>query len=154
MPLRLVGSLPLQRLRRAVVAVAVPPRRTNLRSNMPRDVETLTSLLREIRELNIDKGWRNKFGSTSSAPDDGPWFAAYIALAHSELSEALDAYRDKDWSSTRADGKPIGVGPELADSLIRLLDMIDIWGIDIRHELARVLDYGWTRPYQHGGRVL
>jgi hypothetical protein len=48
----------------------------------------------------------------------------------------------------------MGVGPELADAIIRILDMVDIWDVDIEYELARVLDYGWTRPYQHGGRVL
>jgi hypothetical protein len=38
--------------------------------------------------------------------------------------------------------------------MIRILDMCDIWGIDIEKEITRVLDYGWTRPCQHGGKVL
>jgi hypothetical protein len=32
--------------------------------------------------------------------------------------------------------------------------MSDIWGIDINYELERVLAYGWTRSYRHGGRQL
>jgi NTP pyrophosphatase (non-canonical NTP hydrolase) len=106
-----------------------------------------------IRNLNVEKGWREKFGGDTLPPRTGPWFAAYIALAQSELSEALDAYRDKLWSDT-IDNKPVGVGPELADVLIRILDMADIWGIDIIYELERVIKYGHTRPYQHGGRIL
>jgi len=131
---------------------------------MARDVATLDGLLAEIRNLNTDKGWRANFTEGTPAPRSGPWFAAYCALAASEISEALDAYRIKQWSETRfptlaedeADtpGKPIGVGPELADALIRILDMADIWDVDIKYELARVLDYGWTRPYQHGGKTL
>lgn len=118
----------------------------------------IQDLTAEIRRLCTEKGWREEPGRGDR---EGPWVAAYIALAHSELSEALDAYREKCWSETapsvQADGlngKPIGVGPELADVLIRVLDMCDIWDIDIEYEVKRVLAYGWTRPYQHGGRTL
>jgi hypothetical protein len=116
----------------------------------------MDELIGEIQRLNIAKGWRvNVTGAR-----EGYELPAYIGLAHSELSEALDAYRVKDWSSTRelqpgeTLPKPMGVGPELADALIRILDMVDIWEIDIEYELRRVLAYGWTRPYQHGGKVL
>jgi NTP pyrophosphatase (non-canonical NTP hydrolase) len=109
-----------------------------------------TGLITEIRNLCINKGWR----TTASGSKEGHEFPAYIALLHSEASEALEAYRDKDWSSTREDGKPLGVGPELADVIIRVLDMCDIWEIDINYEINRVLEYGWTRPYRHGGRQL
>jgi hypothetical protein len=119
-----------------------------------RNVSTLMGLIVEIRKLNTAKGWREHVPPDGHGLEAGPWFAAYCALATSEVSEALDAYRIKDWSSTREDGKPMGVGPEMADALIRLLDMIDIWDVKIEYELARVLDYGWTRPYQHGGKVL
>ena len=123
-----------------------------------RNVSTLTGLIIEIRKLNTAKGWRVHFEPGMPAPRTGPWFAAYCGLAGSEVSEALDAYRDKDWTSYRIDNdghhKPTGVGPELADAIIRILDMVDIWDVDIEYELARVLTYGWTRPYQHGGRVL
>ena len=126
---------------------------------------TLSDLIEEIRNLNTEKGWREHFDQYAIPPRTGPWFAAYVALAQSELSEALDAYRDKEWSDSkeviapedyRGDPvrKPIGVGPELADALIRILDMVDIWNVDIEWELERVLAFGWTRPYQHGGRVL
>jgi len=107
-------------------------------------------LIAEISHLCFDKGWRVNV----EAAREGYEFPAYIALAHSELSEALEAFRIKDWSSTDVDGKPMGIGPELADTIIRILDMCDIWNIDINTELARVLDFGWTRPYQHGGKTL
>jgi NTP pyrophosphatase (non-canonical NTP hydrolase) len=129
------------------------------------DTNRLDELILEIRNLTVSKGWRD---NGAEGDRTGPWFAAYIALLHSEASEALEAYRDKIWSDskkvqTRKAGgkilvrevdKPIGVGPELADVLIRVLDMCDIWDIDIQYELKRVLEFGWTRPYQHGGKTL
>lgn len=111
--------------------------------------KTLLEMTAEIRALNIEKGWRD--------PDGGPGtntFGDYIALLHSEVSEALEAYRDhrladatslhdgvhpETWDSVMA--KPEGVGSELADVLIRLLDMCDVFGIvpfDVDCELADV----------------
>ena len=120
-----------------------------------------TELINQVRELNIAKGWRS--GPGAEGPTEGPWFPAYLSLIHSEVTEALEAYRDKVWSSTRkvlaGNGhisevdKPVGVGPELADVIIRVVDTADIWDIDLNREISRVLTYGWTRPYQHGGRT-
>lgn len=130
-------------------------------------------LIAEIRNLCTEKGWRENLPLRPRGDNvhySQYAFPAYLALAHSELSEALEAYRDKVWSETctlkdgqhnlhcsgkpHGPGKPLGVGPELADVIIRILDMCDIWGIDINTELSRVLDYGWKRPYKHGGRDL
>lgn len=123
-----------------------------------------------IRNLCESKGWRRHAPGT--APREGHEFPAYVALLHSEASEALEAFRDKVWSETceatkpfmlhhvQCSGKPhehpkpVGVGPELADVFVRLIDMCDMWGIDLDTEVERVMAYGWTRPYQHGGRIL
>lgn len=130
-------------------------------------------VIAEIAAMCQSKGWR----TADSGSREGPEFAAYVALGHSEFTEALEEYRDKVWSdtcpaSTGLDGerayphhpscsgkrhdhaKPVGIGPELADVIIRVLDMCDIWDIDINRELIRVIEYGWTRPYKHGGRDL
>src|SRR5262249_40737012 len=40
------------------------------------------------------------------------------------------------------------------DVLIRLLDVCDIYGIDLATEYERKMAFNRTRPYQHGGRTL
>lgn len=115
--------------------------------------KTLAQMTAEIREVNIEKGWRSPDGGLCA----GQTFGDYVALLHSEVSEALEAYRDHrlDDATERVappyrpiehpNGppamKPEGVGSELADTLIRLLDMCDVFGLkvfDMDMELADV----------------
>ena len=110
------------------------------------------------------KGWKGE----GSAPVT---FGDTMALLHSEVSEALEAFRDwglEDATYLVANSahnvamdseggitrKPEGVGSEFADILIRLLDDCDRWGVDLAAEYERKMAYNEKRPYQHGGRTL
>ena len=83
-------------------------------------------------------------------------FGEDIALMHSELSEAFEAYRingdpAKSWVEN---GKPEGVPSELADVIIRVLDACERYGIDIEKALRDKAFYNESRSYRHGGKVL
>lgn len=79
---------------------------------------------------------------------------------HSELSEALEAYRARGFDAWEEDGKPCGVGSEFADVLIRMLTIIErlreegLVDIDLFAEYRKKQDFNWTRPHRHGGKKL
>lgn len=114
--------------------------------------KSLAGMTAEVLEVNHALGWYDKAVS----------FGEAMALLHSEVSEALEAWRR--WDTDDATGprasslsplpKPEGVGSEFADVLIRLLDYCARFGIDLEAEYERKLAYNRTRPYRHGGRQM
>lgn len=112
-----------------------------------------------------------------NACDKGWWtgkeerqFTEIIALLHSEVSEALEAYRShgprEEWFRNVAPEdmvpytedyaargyKPEGVPSELADIIIRVLDVAGAYDIDIERAVRMKMAYNRTRPYRHGGK--
>ncbi len=111
-------------------------------------MKTFREMQAEIYKINVEKGWRGPDAKEVS-------FGEAMALLHSEVSEALNAYRIAGTADlTIEGGKPEGVGSEFADVLIRLLDDCDLFGIDLEAEYERKVAYNRTRPYRHGGKAL
>lgn len=115
--------------------------------SQPADVfEALNLLSKQVHETAIEKGWC----------DDGERpFPEAIALMHSELSEALEDYRNGHAPDELVfvDGKPCGVPSEFADVIIRILDICQEKGIDIGDAVRAKISYNATRPHRHGGKV-
>lgn len=91
----------------------------------------------EIYNLNVEKGWYDTNTTTVER----------LCLIHSEISEALEAYRndiprgEKGW-----------MGEELADATIRIFDLAFGENIDIVSEIEKKHKFNKTRPYRHGNK--
>ena len=99
----------------------------------------LRTLQKEAHAIAKDHGWW----------DEPRSFGDLIALVHSELSEALEAYRTWDHNSAGMpaacdlepcphppvtldeESNPVGVASELADVVIRVADMAEYYGYDL-----------------------
>ena len=106
----------------------------------------LNELAKEIHKNAVDHGWW----------DEIRVFPEILCLIHSEVSEALEEYRDNhlpDEVYYGENGKPEGIPVELADVIIRILDYCGQVGIDIDKVLMEKHEYNKGRPYRHGGKV-
>lgn len=102
----------------------------------------LPALVIEAHSNALKKGfWINK-----------PTFGDSIALIHSELSEALEDFRDgKEINKLEYKyGKPVGIPSELADVIIRVCDLAGRYDIDIETAVLAKMIYNRTRPFMHG----
>jgi len=122
----------------------------------------VNQLVAEAHQNAIDKGWH----------DEPRSFGDIIALIHSEVSEALEDFRNghaftEVWyekkienvlrvSLTQPDPtwKPCGIPSELADVVIRVFDACGKYGIDLETAIREKMAYNATRPHRHGNKKL
>lgn len=84
-------------------------------------------------------------------------FGELLALVHSEVSEALEDYRNGlplNENHYEPNGKPCGVPSELADVVIRVMDMCERYGIDLEKAILEKHEFNKSRPYKHGGKKI
>lgn len=106
----------------------------------------IKKMQKEVHKNAIEHGWWEEERA----------FGELIALCHSELSEALEEFRNgkKPNETYIVNGKLEGVPSELADVVIRIMDMSQRYGIDLDKAIREKHEYNKTRPYKHGGKVL
>lgn len=104
-------------------------------------VEAYNNIATDINNTAIKKGWwkgdRNE--------------GELIALCHSELSEALDALRHGNPPDDKIP-EFTGVEAELADVIIRIMDMSAAKGYRVAEALVAKTQFNKTRSHMHGGK--
>jgi len=79
-----------------------------------------------------------------------------LMMVVTELAEAVEELRvpEAQLEYKGKNGKPEGVAVELADAVIRLLDLAEFKGIDLERVILEKLDFNLTRGYRHGNKTL
>lgn len=121
---------------------------------------TIKALQQRIHENNVRKGFYEKEKNIGEM----------IALMHSELSEALEAdrkdrYADMDeeqwgllvgteddsyWKELFTEFAKDTFEDEMADVVIRVMDMCEYRGIDLQRHIEAKMRYNAMRKYKHG----
>jgi NTP pyrophosphatase (non-canonical NTP hydrolase) len=108
----------------------------------------LNSYAKQIHETAVKHGWWENNDRN---------FGEAIALCHSELSESLEEYRngkkfDEVYFNEKNPEKPEGVFVELADCIVRILDLAGKYNIDMDKIIQQKMNYNESRPYRHGNK--
>lgn len=132
----------------------------------PRD--SLRDIQRRVHELSVAKGWWENVKHTKKRGFEltVDQILSRIALIHSEASEALEDARvgkmvttgglryatGEDDSRAVSAIKPEGFPTELADIVIRVMDLAQGMDIDLHREIELKHAYNTTRAHRHGGK--
>ncbi|MFC1612349.1 hypothetical protein ACFL29_00680 [Patescibacteria group bacterium] len=95
----------------------------------------LNELQESVLEIAKEKNW-------GTSPDE-IIFGEKIALLHAEISEALEAYRKGQMTGRDS------VAEELADAVMRIMQLAGIYKIDLEKEILDKLEINKNRDWNN-----
>ena len=110
--------------------------------------QVLTEMAEEQLRVSRSKGFDDGSESRLHTSEKLMLIVDEVAEAHEELRKGIpvtEVYYNADRPT-----KPEGLGPELADIIIRTIQLAAALGIDIGAMVKLKHDYNVTRPYKHG----
>lgn len=106
----------------------------------------ISEIQKEVHQNSIDHGFW----------EDEPNFGEKMMLIVSEVAEAFEHYREGqdiiEVFYVRGE-KPDGVPIELADIIIRVLDLAERYNMNMEDAIRIKHHYNKTRPYKHGKKI-
>ena len=123
-----------------------------LKTKIMEFIMEIKELQAKVHESAVANGWWTDF---KHHPDT---LARVIALTHSELSESLEEVREGRYytyySKTDLGDKPEGMFTELADAVIRIMDLFGHYHISLEDTIIEKLAYNDLRGFKHGGKII
>lgn len=118
---------------------------------------TLNQIIRDARDTSREHGWWAACAAEEGGLDVDRVLATIpekLCLIHSEVSAALEDYRDRNFGLRVTEGgKPVGFDSELADVIIRIGDLAGALGLDLEAAVMAKLQFNRARPFRHGGKL-
>jgi NTP pyrophosphatase (non-canonical NTP hydrolase) len=93
--------------------------------------------IQELQALVMKQAKEKGFGTNPKEID----VPEKIALIHTEISEAFEAYRHQNW-----EGKD-GFREELGDAVQRILHLCGVFGFDLEEDILKKLDSNKDREW-------
>ena len=103
---------------------------------------TITEIQNRVHRIALDHGWWDAPRSIGEV----------LMLVVTELAEAMEAYREGNPESEKIRGFS-RMEEELADVMIRLLDLAENEGFNLEAAVLAKMAYNEDRPYRHGGKI-
>lgn len=102
---------------------------------------------KDVHRVAVEHGWWKE-------GEERPAAEQFLNVI-SEVCEAWEEYRSRGFSVPVYWDyeKPDGIGIELADAVIRILDICEAHDIDLEQLMEYKHAYNKTRPYRHGNKL-
>lgn len=110
-------------------------------------VKTIGDWVHEIHKNAVQHGWYDGNGAKN--------FGELLMLVVTEVAEVMEEYRNgrlMKETYVNKNGKMCGIPSELADIVIRVMDICGYYNIDLEQAIEEKHEYNKSRPYKHGGK--
>lgn len=110
-------------------------------------VKTIGDWVYEVHKNAVQHGWYDGKGAKN--------FGELLMLVVTEVAEVMEEYRNgrlMKETYVNKNGKMCGIPSELADIVIRVMDICGYYNIDLEQAIAEKHEYNKSRPYKHGGK--